>query len=141
MPVRHWRSANGHGDVQKPASDFCFKALRWRSRFDSSASRNSRQRDCFAINSITRGSIVGPLDFEPTSDGTVIRNVLKFQSPFGVLGTIVDKLIMSAYLRRLLSERNLVIEQVVETRSKHGRCSRSVAFSNSGRAIMCFGWE
>ena len=115
MPVRHWRSANGHGDVQKPASDFCFKALRWRSRFDSSASRNSRQRDWFAINSITRGSIVGPLDFEPTSDGTVIRDVLKFQSPFGVLGTIVDKLIMSAYLRRLLSERNLVIKQVVET--------------------------
>ncbi len=45
----------------------------------------------------------------------MIRDVLKFQSPFGVLGTIVDKLIMSAYLRRLLSERNLVIKQVVET--------------------------
>src|SRR5438552_18547885 len=37
-------------------------------------------------------AIVGSVTGLP--DGTVIRNVLKFQSPFGVLGAIVDKLIM-----------------------------------------------
>ena len=52
--------------------------------------------------------------FDTVQGSTLIRDVLTFSSPLGPLGMVVDKLVMAAYLRRLLTARNALIKQVLE---------------------------
>jgi ligand-binding SRPBCC domain-containing protein len=52
--------------------------------------------------------------FEPCEEGTRMTDVLAFRSPFGVLGTIVDRFVMTAYLTRLLTKRNEVVKAALE---------------------------
>jgi ligand-binding SRPBCC domain-containing protein len=52
--------------------------------------------------------------FEAVPEGTVMKDVLTFQSPLGILGVLVDQLVMTAYLRRLLTRRNVMIKAAVE---------------------------
>jgi ligand-binding SRPBCC domain-containing protein len=52
--------------------------------------------------------------FELTAQGTLMRDLLVFRSPLGILGTIVDRLVMTSYLRRLLTRRNHAIKAVLE---------------------------
>ena len=53
--------------------------------------------------------------FEPASEGTVMKDVLTFRSPLGLLGRIVDEVLMTAYLRRLLTKRNDALKSAVES--------------------------
>jgi ligand-binding SRPBCC domain-containing protein len=48
--------------------------------------------------------------FEPVDGGTKMTDVLTFASPLGFVGAIVDRLVMSAYLRRMLVARNDVLK-------------------------------
>jgi ligand-binding SRPBCC domain-containing protein len=52
--------------------------------------------------------------FHRVAEGTVMRDVLVFQSPLGALGALVDMLFIASYLERLLMERNRVVKQLVE---------------------------
>jgi ligand-binding SRPBCC domain-containing protein len=52
--------------------------------------------------------------FEPGPDGTIMKDVLTFQSPLGPLGALVDRLVMSRYLRNLLTKRNEILKAVIE---------------------------
>jgi ligand-binding SRPBCC domain-containing protein len=52
--------------------------------------------------------------FESVEGGTMVRDVLTFASPLGVLGTLVDRLVMASYLRRLLAERGQAMRQTIE---------------------------
>lgn len=52
--------------------------------------------------------------FDPIPGGTKMRDVLSFQSPLGFIGRAVDRLIMAAYLKRLIQARNLAIKEVLE---------------------------
>jgi len=52
--------------------------------------------------------------FEPTGFGTVMRDVLEFESPFGFVGRVVDRVVLAKYLERLLVERNRVIKHEAE---------------------------
>lgn len=52
--------------------------------------------------------------FEAQNGGTLMTDVFRFQSPFGVLGAIADKVILSAYLRKLLTNRNAIIKKYAE---------------------------
>jgi ligand-binding SRPBCC domain-containing protein len=54
--------------------------------------------------------------FEKTPVGTVMTDFFDFQSPLGILGTIVDKLILERYLRKLLTKRNELIKTTAERR-------------------------
>ncbi|WCT13559.1 SRPBCC family protein [Mucilaginibacter jinjuensis] len=56
--------------------------------------------------------------FEAQSCGTLMTDVFCFQSPFGVLGFIADKLILTAYLKKLLIDRNAVIKKYAENGDK-----------------------
>lgn len=49
-------------------------------------------------------------EFEPRPGGTLMRDTITFRSPFGPLGAVVDRLIMRAYLRRLIARRNDLLE-------------------------------
>jgi ligand-binding SRPBCC domain-containing protein len=53
--------------------------------------------------------------FDATADGTRMRDVFDFDSPFGPLGRWTDRLFLTAYLRRLLERRNWVIKAAAET--------------------------
>ncbi len=52
--------------------------------------------------------------FETQNCGTLMTDVFNFQSPFGILGFIADRLILTAYLRKLLINRNAVIKKYAE---------------------------
>jgi ligand-binding SRPBCC domain-containing protein len=52
--------------------------------------------------------------FEKTPVGTVMTDLFDFQSPFGILGNVADKLILESYLSRLLTKRNELIKTTAE---------------------------
>jgi ligand-binding SRPBCC domain-containing protein len=53
--------------------------------------------------------------FEPATSGTRMLDVLEFNSPWGPLGWIVDNLVLTKYLRRLLQERNTIVRRAAES--------------------------
>ena len=46
---------------------------------------------------------------------TIMRDVFDFQSPFGILGRMADRLFLIDYMERLLRARNELIKTVAET--------------------------
>ena len=44
-----------------------------------------------------------------------MKDVFNFQSPLGFMGAITDKLILTKYLQKLLTERNNIIKEFAET--------------------------
>lgn len=45
-------------------------------------------------------------EFEPTEDGTLMRDTIEFHSPFGPLGRLVDAVVMRRHLIGVITERN-----------------------------------
>jgi len=86
-----------------------------RQRFTSEITSLDRPRHF--RDSMVRGafrSFVHDHYFEPVAGGTTMRDVLTFSSPFGVLGKLVDRWVMTSYLRRLLTRRGAAIKQAIE---------------------------
>jgi ligand-binding SRPBCC domain-containing protein len=54
--------------------------------------------------------------FAPRDGGTLMRDVIVFESPLGLLGRMVDALVIERYLRRLIEERNRVVKAAAEGR-------------------------
>lgn len=52
--------------------------------------------------------------FAQAGSGTVMRDVFYFKSPFGMLGRLIDALILRRYLLRLLMKRNATITEFAE---------------------------
>jgi len=52
--------------------------------------------------------------FWAEGESTLMKDVFDFTSPGGILGRAADKLFLSASMRRLLEERNRVIQGVAE---------------------------
>lgn len=52
--------------------------------------------------------------FEEHPEGTLMRDTITFRSPFGPIGTLVDRLFMREYLRRLIDERGAVLQASLE---------------------------
>jgi ligand-binding SRPBCC domain-containing protein len=74
-------------------------------------------RPVYFQDSMVRGafkSFVHDHYFEHDSGITTMRDVLTFQSPLGIIGKLVDKMIMSRYLFNLLESRNQSIKVAVE---------------------------
>ncbi len=53
--------------------------------------------------------------FEKRGEGTLMRDIFDFNSPFGILGKLVDALILKRRLECLLRERNEILKRVAET--------------------------
>lgn len=47
-------------------------------------------------------------------DRTLMRDEFRFSSPLGPLGTVVDRLVLERYLRRLLTSRNRALAALAE---------------------------
>src|SRR5579872_4582748 len=48
--------------------------------------------------------------FSRADDGTLMKDIFVFESPFGILGRIFNWLILTNYMTKLLEERNRVIK-------------------------------
>jgi ligand-binding SRPBCC domain-containing protein len=53
--------------------------------------------------------------FREQDGETVMSDELKFSAPFGVLGVLVDRIVLRSYLTRFLLERNKLVKQVAES--------------------------
>ncbi len=53
--------------------------------------------------------------FEPTPWGTLMRDVVEFESPLGALGRIADRLVLTRYFERLLRARGEAVRRAAES--------------------------
>lgn len=86
-----------------------------RQRFTSAITAYDRPRHF--QDSMIRGafhSFVHDHYFEAFNEGTRMTDVLEFRSPLGVMGAIVDQLVMREYLTRLLAKRNAIVKAALE---------------------------
>ena len=72
-------------------------------------------------NSFTDEMIKGDLKtfshqhiFEKTTDGTLMKDVIHLEAPFGLLGKFVMWIFLKNYFKKLLTERNDIIKQYAE---------------------------
>ncbi|MDO9186069.1 MAG: SRPBCC family protein [Bacteroidia bacterium] len=53
--------------------------------------------------------------FEQKGEQTIMKDQFEFESPLGFVGELFNKLILSAYMKRFLIERNEVIKTISES--------------------------
>ena len=53
--------------------------------------------------------------FAELNDGTLMTDIFDYKSPFGVLGSLADKIILKKYMTDLLAERNRIIKEFAES--------------------------
>ena len=53
--------------------------------------------------------------FKETDNGTIMIDMINFESPYSILGKIVNKFYLKKYIETLLIKRNKVIKQYAET--------------------------
>jgi ligand-binding SRPBCC domain-containing protein len=53
-------------------------------------------------------------EFDEHPDGTLMRDTVTLRAPFGPIGSLVDRLFMRAYMRRLIDERGAILAAEVE---------------------------
>jgi ligand-binding SRPBCC domain-containing protein len=84
-------------------------------RFTSRITSFDRPR--YFQDSMQRGafkSFVHDHFYVPSGDGTIMRDVLVFSAPLGILGRIAETLVLRGYMRRLLVRRAAILEAAVE---------------------------
>ena len=54
-------------------------------------------------------------EFSEHREGTLMSDRFEFKSPFGILGTIVDRIFLASYMRRFIVRRNEVLKQLAES--------------------------
>ena len=53
--------------------------------------------------------------FEEQTGITIMTDIFDYESPFGFLGKIADKVFLANYMRRLLQKRNEIIKEFAES--------------------------
>lgn len=53
--------------------------------------------------------------FEQSANKVIMKDIFEFHSPFGIFGKVFNKLILTSYLKNLLTDRNNVIKEFAET--------------------------
>lgn len=53
--------------------------------------------------------------FHATNEGTIMKDIFYFKTPYGILGTIFNKLYLTNYMKKLLEKRNAIIKAFVQT--------------------------
>jgi ligand-binding SRPBCC domain-containing protein len=50
-----------------------------------------------------------------SANETIVKDIFRFESPGGILGSIFNKVVLEKYLRDMLSRRNQIIKHVAES--------------------------
>lgn len=53
--------------------------------------------------------------FKPLDDGTVMNDIIKFESPYNIIGIIFNKIYLTGYLKNLVIKRNECIKLYAES--------------------------
>lgn len=53
--------------------------------------------------------------FKPAVNGTIVIDIIKYETPYGLIGKLVNKFHLNSYLEKLISQRNKVIKQYAES--------------------------
>jgi ligand-binding SRPBCC domain-containing protein len=53
--------------------------------------------------------------FEQTAAGTLMKDLMEFEAPWGLLGRVVEQILLEKHLRQLLIRRNLYIKRAAES--------------------------
>lgn len=53
--------------------------------------------------------------FKSIANGTIMIDIFRFESPFGITGKIFNSIYLTNYMRKLLTQRTLVIKQYAES--------------------------
>ncbi len=53
--------------------------------------------------------------FERVGERTLMRDRIEFEAPFGILGRIVERLVLERYLEKLILQRNRWLKQQLES--------------------------
>jgi ligand-binding SRPBCC domain-containing protein len=54
--------------------------------------------------------------FKPAQNGTIVIDTLRFESPFGFIGNLVNSFYLTGYMKRLLQQRNKTIKEYAESK-------------------------
>ena len=54
--------------------------------------------------------------FKPVQNGTILIDRLYFESPYGIVGKLFNRLYLTNYMKLLLAERNKVIREYAESK-------------------------
>jgi len=60
-------------------------------------------------------SIIHEHKFEKVGDTVIMTDKFEFHSPFGLFGKLFNRLILTNYLKKLLTDRNQIIKAFAET--------------------------
>ena len=53
--------------------------------------------------------------FKPTDNGTIVIDIINYETPYGLIGELVNKFYLNSYLEQLIENRNKVIKQYAES--------------------------
>ena len=53
--------------------------------------------------------------FKPADNGTIVIDIINYETPYGLIGQLVNKFYLHSYLEQLIENRNKVIKQYAET--------------------------
>ncbi|HMO62304.1 MAG TPA: SRPBCC family protein [Ferruginibacter sp.] len=53
--------------------------------------------------------------FKATDNGTIMIDLLQFECPYGIIGTLLEKFYLKNYLENLLQQRNKVVKEYAES--------------------------
>lgn len=54
-------------------------------------------------------------EFQEIAEGTLMIDRFSFETPFGILGKLINSLFLKTYMTRLLKERNKTIKKIAES--------------------------
>jgi ligand-binding SRPBCC domain-containing protein len=123
----HLNSQHAHGEVAVagrisgligPGESVTWEARHFGIRLRHTACITQFNRPRYFQDSMTQGvftRFVHDHIFHEVPTGTEMTDVLEFQAPFGIPGRVVDRLVLSRYLRQLLTGRNHIIRTAAET--------------------------
>ena len=57
-------------------------------------------------------------EFLPADGGTLLRDTVTWTSPFGVVGRIIDKVVLENHLRNLIQTRNARLKEIAEAHER-----------------------
>jgi ligand-binding SRPBCC domain-containing protein len=53
--------------------------------------------------------------FKTAANGTIVIDIIHFETPYGIIGKLANSLFLTSYLEKLLAKRNEVIKEYAET--------------------------
>jgi len=76
------------------------------------------QRPVFFIDDMVKGdfkSFHHEHHFKTVGNGTIMIDIVEFETPYGFIGKMANVLILKKYMERFLTKRNEVIKEYAET--------------------------